>query len=114
MGGRLTGLRCRMMPPTHEVYSRTWPGLNTVVTESWWTRWWCCPIETARSLPPASRLSCGWRFRMMHRMRGGLCIFGATTGEMPLDPTIEIHTRDVLPADLAVDSNRSPAIPAGP
>jgi hypothetical protein len=46
--------------------------------------------------------------------RGGLCIFGATTGEMPLDPTIEIHTRDVLPADLAVDPNRSPAIPAGP
>jgi hypothetical protein len=46
--------------------------------------------------------------------RGGLSIFGATTGEMPLDPTIEIHTRDSLPADLAVDPDRSPAVPAGP
>jgi hypothetical protein len=46
--------------------------------------------------------------------RGGLCIFGATTGEMPLDPTIEVHTRDTLPADLAVDPNRSLAVPAGP
>jgi Glycosyl hydrolases family 2, sugar binding domain/Glycosyl hydrolases family 2/Glycosyl hydrolases family 2, TIM barrel domain len=46
--------------------------------------------------------------------RGGLCIFGATTGEMPLDPTIEVHTRDTLPADLAVDPDRSLAVPAGP
>jgi hypothetical protein len=45
---------------------------------------------------------------------GGLCIFGATTGEMPLDPTIEVHTRDALPADLAVDPKRSLAVPAGP
>ena len=33
---------------------------------------------------------------------GGLCIFGANTGEMPLDPTLEIHTRDPLPDDLGV------------
>ena len=46
--------------------------------------------------------------------RGGLCIFGANTGEMPLDPTIEIHTRDALPEDLGVDPNRSLAVPAGP
>ena len=44
--------------------------------------------------------------------KGGLCLFGATTGEMPLDPTIEIHTRDALPADLGVDPNRSLAVPA--
>jgi glycosyl hydrolase family 2 len=46
--------------------------------------------------------------------KGGLCLFGATTGEMPLDPTIEIHTRDALPKDLLVDPNRSLAVPAGP
>jgi hypothetical protein len=46
--------------------------------------------------------------------KGGLCLFGATTGEMPLDPTIEIHTRDALPPDLGVDPQRSAAVPAGP
>ncbi len=45
---------------------------------------------------------------------GGLCIFGATTGELPLDPTLEIHTRDPLPADLGVDANTPIAVPAGP
>ena len=45
---------------------------------------------------------------------GGLCIFGADTGEMPLDPTLEIHTRDPLPADLGVDSGAAIAVPAGP
>ena len=33
---------------------------------------------------------------------GGLCIFGADTGELPLDPTLDIHTRDPLPEDLGV------------
>ena len=46
--------------------------------------------------------------------KGGLCLFGANTGEMPLDPTIEIHTRDPLPKDLLVDPNRTLAVPAGP
>jgi hypothetical protein len=46
--------------------------------------------------------------------KGGLCLFGATTGEMPMDPTIEIHTRDPLPADLGVDPMRSVAVPVGP
>jgi hypothetical protein len=46
--------------------------------------------------------------------KGGLCLFGASTGEMPLDPTIEIHTRDALPADLGVDPDRTLAVPAGP
>jgi hypothetical protein len=46
--------------------------------------------------------------------KGGLCLFSASTGEMPLDPTIEIHTRDRLPATLSVDSDRSLAVPAGP
>jgi hypothetical protein len=45
---------------------------------------------------------------------GGLCIFGATSGELPLDPTFEIHTRDPLPRDLGVDPNRPIAVPAGP
>ncbi len=45
---------------------------------------------------------------------GGLCIFGASTGEMPLDPTLEIHTRDPLPADLGVDPNLPVAVPARP
>jgi predicted transcriptional regulator len=45
---------------------------------------------------------------------GGLCLFGATTGELPLDPTLEIHTRDPLPADLGVDRDSGVAIPAGP
>jgi hypothetical protein len=46
--------------------------------------------------------------------KGGLCLFGANTGEMPLDPTIEIHTRDPLPKDLLVDPYRTLAVPAGP
>ncbi len=45
---------------------------------------------------------------------GGLCIFGADTGEMPLDPTLEFHTRDPLPADLGIDSGAAIAIPSGP
>jgi hypothetical protein len=45
---------------------------------------------------------------------GGLCLFGATTGELPLDPTLSIHTRDPLPADLGVDRDSGVAIPAGP
>jgi predicted transcriptional regulator len=45
---------------------------------------------------------------------GGLCLFGANTGELPLDPTLEIRTRDPLPADLGVDLNAKVAVPAGP
>ena len=45
---------------------------------------------------------------------GGLASFGATTGEMPLDPTLEFITRDPLPDDLGVDPNAPIAIPAGP
>ena len=36
---------------------------------------------------------------------GGLCIFGASTGQLPLDPTLQIHTRDPLPDDLNVDAH---------
>jgi len=45
---------------------------------------------------------------------GGLCIFGANTGELPLDPTLVFHTRDPLPADLGVDPHAPIARPAGP
>ena len=45
---------------------------------------------------------------------GGLCIFGASTGELPLDPTLEIHVRDPLPAALGVDANTRVAVPASP
>lgn len=36
---------------------------------------------------------------------GGLCLFGADTGRYPFDPTILIHTRDPLPADLGVPAD---------
>jgi len=45
---------------------------------------------------------------------GGLCIFGAATGELPLDPTLEIHTRDPLPADLGIDPHAPVAVPTPP
>jgi hypothetical protein len=45
---------------------------------------------------------------------GGLCIYGADTGELPLDPTLDIHTRDPLPDDLGVGSDTPIARPAGP
>jgi hypothetical protein len=45
---------------------------------------------------------------------GGLCLFGAETGELPLDPTLEIHTRDPLPSDLGVGPDTPAAHPAGP
>ncbi len=45
---------------------------------------------------------------------GGLCLFGASTGEMPLDPSLEIHTRDPLPADLGVNAHDSVTRPARP
>jgi Glycosyl hydrolases family 2, sugar binding domain/Glycosyl hydrolases family 2, TIM barrel domain/Glycosyl hydrolases family 2 len=45
---------------------------------------------------------------------GGLCLFGANTGELPMDPTLQIRTRDPLPADLGVDRNAKVAVPAGP
>src|SRR5207244_12148486 len=44
---------------------------------------------------------------------GGLCLFGADTGELPLDPTLDIHTRDPLPVDLAAGPNSAVALPAG-
>ncbi len=48
------------------------------------------------------------------RHPGGLCIYGATTGELPLDPTIHIHTRDPLPENLGVAADAPAARPAGP
>jgi hypothetical protein len=45
---------------------------------------------------------------------GGLCLYGANAGELPLDPTLEIHTRDALPTDLGVDSQARIAVPAPP
>ncbi len=45
---------------------------------------------------------------------GGLCLFGANTGELPMDPTLEIRTRDPLPTELGVDLNAKIAVPAGP
>jgi hypothetical protein len=45
---------------------------------------------------------------------GGLCIFGADTGELPLDPTLDIHTRDPLPESLGVEPGAPAARPAGP
>jgi predicted transcriptional regulator len=45
---------------------------------------------------------------------GGLCIYGAGTGELPLDPTLDLHTRDPLPEDLGVEPGTPAARPAGP
>lgn len=45
---------------------------------------------------------------------GGLCIYGADTGELPLDPTLNIHTRDPLPEDLGVAPQAPVARPVGP
>ena len=45
---------------------------------------------------------------------GGFCLYGADTGELPLDPTLDIHTRDPLPLDLGVGPDTPIAIPAGP
>jgi len=45
---------------------------------------------------------------------GGLCLFGAGTGELPLDPTLDIHTRDPLPNDLGATPDTPVARPEGP
>jgi predicted transcriptional regulator len=45
---------------------------------------------------------------------GGLCIFGADTGELPLDPTLDIHTRDPLPEKLGGNPDVPVARPVGP
>jgi hypothetical protein len=45
---------------------------------------------------------------------GGLCLYGAETGELPLDPTLDIHTRDPLPDDLGVGPDTAVALPPGP
>lgn len=37
---------------------------------------------------------------------GGLCLFGAETGQFPFDPTLIITTTEPLPPDLGVDPNR--------
>jgi hypothetical protein len=46
--------------------------------------------------------------------KGGLTLFGATTGELPMDLTLEFTTRDPLPENLGVDPNAPIAIPTGP
>ncbi len=46
--------------------------------------------------------------------KGGLCVYGADSGELPLDPSLEFHTRDPLPADLGVDPALSATRPTGP
>lgn len=46
--------------------------------------------------------------------KGGLCLFGADSGELPLDPSLEFHTRDAMPADLGVDPAEPAARPTGP
>lgn len=45
---------------------------------------------------------------------GGLCIYGASTGELPLDPTLQIHTRDPLPTDLGVKPDAPATVPLPP
>ena len=45
---------------------------------------------------------------------GGLCIYGAETGELPLDPTFDIHTRDPLPEGVGGNPDSPVARPAGP
>ena len=45
---------------------------------------------------------------------GGLCIFGASTGERPLDPTLRIHTRGPLPDDLGVGRDAPVTVPNPP
>jgi hypothetical protein len=45
---------------------------------------------------------------------GGLCLFGAGTGELPLEPTLDIHTRDPLPNDLGATPDTPVARPEGP
>jgi hypothetical protein len=34
---------------------------------------------------------------------GGMCLYGASSGAYPFDPTLSIHTADALPAKLGVD-----------
>lgn len=46
--------------------------------------------------------------------QGGLSLYGASTGELPLDLTLEFTTRDPLPDNLGVDPNAPIAVPAGP
>jgi hypothetical protein len=46
--------------------------------------------------------------------KGGLCLFGADTGELPLDLTLEFQTRDKLPEDLGLSPDARIAVPAGP
>ncbi len=38
---------------------------------------------------------------------GGLCLFGAETGEFPLDPTLSLTTEHALPSDLGVKPDSS-------
>ena len=45
---------------------------------------------------------------------GGLCLYGASTGEMPFGSALDILTRDPLPENLGVDPNTRIAVPAGP
>ena len=45
---------------------------------------------------------------------GGLCLYGAQSGEFPLDPTLQIHTRDTLPADLGVTAHSPLTVPSPP
>ena len=70
--------------------------------------------RSCRFWPPASRSFFVWPSHRNAPAAGGLCIFGASTGELPLDPTLEIHTRDPLPADLGVDPNVPVAVPCTP
>ncbi len=45
---------------------------------------------------------------------GGLCVHGAESGELPIDPSLEIHTREPLPESLGVDPREPAARRAGP
>jgi hypothetical protein len=46
--------------------------------------------------------------------QGGLSLYGANTGELPLDLTLEFVTRDPVPDDLGVAPDTTIAVPAGP
>jgi Glycosyl hydrolases family 2, sugar binding domain/Glycosyl hydrolases family 2, TIM barrel domain/Glycosyl hydrolases family 2 len=41
---------------------------------------------------------------------GGLCLFGAETGEFPLEPTLSLTTEQALPSDLGVKPDASVAV----
>ncbi len=109
-----SGSSCPTMPPTLAAFSPTWPGSSTAATASWSTARSTSPIWTAPVWRPANRWSFASAFPTMRLMPAACASSAPPPESYRWIPTLQIHTREPLPADLGVDPHAPGGLPHSP